>query len=574
MTRVIAILFTTLTFINYSIGQEKPKIAVFSGPTATIQNSEPLVTSNKARKQYGLPLMRDEQGAVLMDRLFMQRLAAPVTLYIEMYSAHPLEEDASELYAAADGYLDATGTFHESPSSENDKPVYRVTLKPEDGLYPLPYMGRQKDGSAWDATYAYPGAPFEKSRQTFYPDASRIFEEIERSGGKVYSKARYDFYRAAPAGGYTKGISEYERTDAGEGDIEPETLGEDFFTYGPYGSSQNRTILANATNVVQQAMVSGNYRGGIWLEGSPTIENTAYWMSLLIDTKKPLVFNAAQRKRKSVSADGDRNIIDGINFITSGVWKNPEGFNRCGVTMIQSQTIYSAREVQKADARPGGYEVTGGHGGIIGTLGYGPKITFLPVRKHTYLSEVNINNLPDQAMGVCIQNGKLSSIPVNIKDAKGQLLPGAIPMVTIYKSARWRDNNDAEEDASTEIDILARIDNNLKNNPLAGIVGEGLAPYGSMTAPMEAALEKAVLQGHPVLKTARGNAGGFMQTDENNLFIEGQNITATKGRILLMACIMRFGALPPVQDISHPTETELQAIRARIALYQQIFDTH
>ena len=29
---------------------QRPKIAVFSGPTATIQNSEPLVTSNKARK--------------------------------------------------------------------------------------------------------------------------------------------------------------------------------------------------------------------------------------------------------------------------------------------------------------------------------------------------------------------------------------------------------------------------------------------------------------------------------------------------------------------------------------------
>jgi hypothetical protein len=33
----------------------KPKIAIFSGPTATVQNSEPLVTSNKAREKYGLP---------------------------------------------------------------------------------------------------------------------------------------------------------------------------------------------------------------------------------------------------------------------------------------------------------------------------------------------------------------------------------------------------------------------------------------------------------------------------------------------------------------------------------------
>jgi hypothetical protein len=34
-----------------------PRIAVFSGPTATIQNSPPLVTSGKARAQHGLPAL-------------------------------------------------------------------------------------------------------------------------------------------------------------------------------------------------------------------------------------------------------------------------------------------------------------------------------------------------------------------------------------------------------------------------------------------------------------------------------------------------------------------------------------
>ena len=33
----------------------KPRIAHFAGPNATILNSPPLVTSNKARKKYGLP---------------------------------------------------------------------------------------------------------------------------------------------------------------------------------------------------------------------------------------------------------------------------------------------------------------------------------------------------------------------------------------------------------------------------------------------------------------------------------------------------------------------------------------
>lgn len=67
----------------------KPKIAVFSGPTATIQNSEPLVTSNKARERYGLLLRPNPDGSPMrFDALRPQRLAAPVTVYIEQFSAH------------------------------------------------------------------------------------------------------------------------------------------------------------------------------------------------------------------------------------------------------------------------------------------------------------------------------------------------------------------------------------------------------------------------------------------------------------------------------------------------------
>ena len=38
---------------------KRPRIAHLTGPTATIQNSPPLVTSNKARAKYGLSLRTD-----------------------------------------------------------------------------------------------------------------------------------------------------------------------------------------------------------------------------------------------------------------------------------------------------------------------------------------------------------------------------------------------------------------------------------------------------------------------------------------------------------------------------------
>ncbi|MDP3767144.1 MAG: asparaginase, partial [Dehalococcoidia bacterium] len=161
----------------------KPRIAVFAGPTATVQNTEPLITSNKAREKYGIPPRTNEDGSPMrFDALRPQRVAAPVTLYIEQFSAHPLEGDAAEIYAPADGYIGPDGVFRKERSSRQDRPVYEVTLRPEDGLYPLPYMARQANGEPWDGDGAGPDAPQEQCRQPFFPDPSRLFEEIDRLG--------------------------------------------------------------------------------------------------------------------------------------------------------------------------------------------------------------------------------------------------------------------------------------------------------------------------------------------------------------------------------------------------------
>src|ERR1700753_4100035 len=90
----------------------KTRIAHLAGPTATIQNTPPLVTSNKARAKYGLPLLKDVDGAPLKhDALRSQRLAMPAKVYVEQFSAHPLEADAAELYGPPDGYIGVDGAF-------------------------------------------------------------------------------------------------------------------------------------------------------------------------------------------------------------------------------------------------------------------------------------------------------------------------------------------------------------------------------------------------------------------------------------------------------------------------------
>ena len=139
---------------------QKARIAHLAGPNATIQNTPPLVTSNKARAKHGLPLLTNPDGSpARFDVLRPQRLATPVTVYVEQFSAHPLEADAAELYGPPDGYIDSAGRVHKERQSATDKPVYEVELRPEDGLYPLPYMATQAEGQAWEEECAFPNAP-------------------------------------------------------------------------------------------------------------------------------------------------------------------------------------------------------------------------------------------------------------------------------------------------------------------------------------------------------------------------------------------------------------------------------
>jgi hypothetical protein len=518
------------------------------------------------------------------DALRPQRLAAPVTVYIEQFSAHPLERDAAELYAPPDGYLDAAGVFHRERQGPHDIPVYEVTLRPEDGLYLLPYMARQANGQAWDDDGSSPLAAAEQCRQPFYPDASRLFEEIDRLGvgdegvaSLLSSKALFDFYRAVPSGGYTKGLPAFARTDMGVGDIAPERLGQDFFPYRPAHLRREPPMpsLARLTNMVQEALTSGQYAGAIWLEGSPFVEETSYWLNLLIDTPVAIVGNASQRAHGAVSNDGDRNIIDAVDYIVSRIWADDRGRDTVGVVVIQDEQVFTAREVQKADARPGGYVATGGHGGIVGSMGQPgpPTLTFRPAKRHTFSSAVNLHRLPMSVEGTQHLDGKLTRVSVHIKGARGELLGTAIPKVTIAKHARYLPE-EPSGDPTAEVDILARIDKNLREAPLAGFVAEGSAPFASMSNAVEAALRRATLSGMPVVKVGRGNAEGIVDPTRATLAIAGSNLTATKARLLLMACLMRFGSLPPAADPEHPTPSELEATQAKLAEYQAVFDTH
>ncbi len=562
----------------------KLRVAHLSGPNATIQNTPPLVTSNKARAKHGLPPMRDPEGhPVRHDALRAQRLAAPVKAYVEQFSAHPLERDAAELYGPPDGYVDADGAFHKERRSAADKPVYEVELRPEDGLYPLPYMARQADGQAWEEECTAPLAPADKARQGFFPDGSRSFEEIDRlsigadgRAGLISSLATVDFYRLLPPSGYVKGLPAALRSDVGEGDIPPETRGKDFFPYRPrhLAAGPPRPALARATNMAQEVLSSGKYDGVILTQGSPAIEETAYWLGLLMDTTLPICGNAAQRPQGQMSNDGPQNIVDSLIFMKSRLWADEQGRNRLGAVVIQEQRVFAAREVAKVDARPGGYVATGGHGGILGGVDHlgKPVLLYLPAYKHTWSSEVNTRRLPESVQAVRVAGNRRERFDLAIKGQNGAILPDAIPSVSIVKEGNYFTEAFGEDpDLVQDLDLLIR--NKLGLGRLAGFVVEGQVPYGTLPSPLrQRAIDKAVMSGLPVVHVGRGNTEGF--ADPIPLTIAGSNLTATKARLLLMACLMRFGSLPPAADPDNPSAAERAAIEKAVAAYQRVFDTH
>src|SRR5439155_4642535 len=136
-------------------------------------------------------------------------------------------------------------------------------------------------------------------------------------------------------------------------------------------------------------------------QDSRCIEEAVYWLNLLVDTTLPICGNASQRPHEQLSNDGDKNIVDSVDYIVSRVWADESGRNRAGVVLVQDQQVFAARDVQKADARPGGYVATGGHGRILGAAGWeGPAVlNYLPATRHTYLSAVNPTPLPAPVMG-------------------------------------------------------------------------------------------------------------------------------------------------------------------------------
>lgn len=138
---------------------------------------------------------------------------------------------------------------------------------------------------------------------------------------------------------------------------------------------------------INQLLANDNAKGVVVTHGTDTLEETAYFLNLVIKSDKPVVIVGAMRPATSLSADGPMNLYNAMAIVHA-----PDSNNR-GVMVILNDTIFDARNVTKTNTtQPNTFASP--NGGPIGHV-YCGKVTFerKVTRKHTRETPFDISQI-------------------------------------------------------------------------------------------------------------------------------------------------------------------------------------
>ena len=263
----------------------------------------------------------------------------------------------------------------------------------------------------------------------------------------------------------------------------------------------NNEVWFKLANRVNELLTSGKADGVVITHGTDTMEETAYFLNLVVKSDKPIVMVGAMRNSGSLSADGPLNIFNAVNVAI-----NKEAVGK-GVMVVMNDEIHAAREVTKTNTTAVD-TFKSPNSGKIGTVFYGNvKFYMNPTRKHTVNSAFDITKIKE------------------------------LPRVDIIYS-HSNDNPDF---------VNLAVKNGAK-----GIINAGMGNGNPFPSALEA-LGEAVKGGVVVVRDSRVGSGETTlngEVDDGKYgFLASDNLNAQKARVLLMLALTQTTDKAKIQEL-------------------------
>jgi L-asparaginase len=138
---------------------------------------------------------------------------------------------------------------------------------------------------------------------------------------------------------------------------------------------------------IHALLASSEVDGIVITHGTDTIEETGYFLNLVVHSEKPVVMTAAMRPSTALSADGPLNLFNAV-----AVAADPEAKGR-GVLIVANDDIHGARGITKTSTTDV-QTFMSPERGLIGTSLYGENRYFRrPYRTHTSKSELSVDGV-------------------------------------------------------------------------------------------------------------------------------------------------------------------------------------
>ena len=149
----------------------------------------------------------------------------------------------------------------------------------------------------------------------------------------------------------------------------------------------NDEVWLKLARRVNELVAMPDVDGIVITHGTDTIEETAYFLNLVVKSKKPVVLTAAMRPSTALSADGPLNFYNAV-----AVAANKDAAGR-GVLVVVNDWIHGASSLTKASTTAVQTFLSPLRG-LIGTVAYGDAEFYRgPVGRNTVDSEFSLDGL-------------------------------------------------------------------------------------------------------------------------------------------------------------------------------------